>query len=217
MVEKIIFDVSGTVWNDMPQVAHANLQVLQDQGIKNHPETGELICERWWYHNAKGSAVEMFRWCGIEGDDDYLNGLYIDALERAVSELPCELYSGMEDLLARLGNKGIPLSVISSHPEHRLLHDFERLNILGYFERGVIIGNCHNKANDIRKVAQSYNPPGAYIGDTTNDMSAASEAGVLPIAVSYGYHKEEMLRNTNPAFIARSVAELERYLLERIS
>ena len=40
-----------------------------------------------------------------------------------------------------------------------------------------------------------------YIGDMTHDIRAAKKAGVIPIALSRGYHTVEILEAENPYVI----------------
>lgn len=50
------------------------------------------------------------------------------------------------------------------------------------------------------------------IGDTTHDLQMANNAGASAIAVEYGAHPEQMLRQLNPVFSARNVVDLHDWL-----
>lgn len=50
------------------------------------------------------------------------------------------------------------------------------------------------------------------IGDTTHDLQMANNAGASAIAVHYGAHPEQMLRECNPVFSANDVTELHDWL-----
>ncbi len=52
------------------------------------------------------------------------------------------------------------------------------------------------------------------IGDTTHDLMLASNAGTPRVGVSYGAHKHETFEVHKPLFVAHSVAELHRWLVE---
>lgn len=52
------------------------------------------------------------------------------------------------------------------------------------------------------------------IGDTTHDLQLAANAGTASVGVSYGAHPGEALGGLGPRHVARSVEELERWLLQ---
>jgi len=52
------------------------------------------------------------------------------------------------------------------------------------------------------------------IGDTTHDLQMAVNAGCASVGVSYGAHPSQDLDALDPRFIARSAADLHRWLLE---
>lgn len=52
------------------------------------------------------------------------------------------------------------------------------------------------------------------IGDTTHDLQLAANAGAPSVAVSYGAHPADALRGLGPRHIARSVPDLEHWLLQ---
>lgn len=52
------------------------------------------------------------------------------------------------------------------------------------------------------------------IGDTTHDMQLAANAGAASVGVSYGAHPGTALGEFAPRHVARSVADLQRWLLQ---
>jgi phosphoglycolate phosphatase len=52
------------------------------------------------------------------------------------------------------------------------------------------------------------------IGDTTHDLQMALNAGCASVAVSYGAHEQEGFAPLAPRFVAHSVGELHRWLLQ---
>ncbi|MDH3459917.1 MAG: HAD-IA family hydrolase [Burkholderiaceae bacterium] len=59
-------------------------------------------------------------------------------------------------------------------------------------------------------------PPGRtlMIGDTTHDMLLAANAGTARLAVSYGAHGVALLSEHAPCHVARTVADLQSWLLQ---
>ncbi len=52
------------------------------------------------------------------------------------------------------------------------------------------------------------------IGDTTHDLQMAQNAGCASVAVSYGAHEPQAFQELKPRFVAHSVRELHRWLLD---
>lgn len=53
------------------------------------------------------------------------------------------------------------------------------------------------------------------VGDTTHDLQLALNAGCASVGVSYGAHEPAAFDALNPLFVAHSVPELHRWLLEQ--
>lgn len=52
------------------------------------------------------------------------------------------------------------------------------------------------------------------VGDTTHDLQMAVNAGCPAVGVSYGAHEPDEFGSLNPLFIAHSIGDLHRWLLE---
>ncbi|MCH8519144.1 MAG: HAD hydrolase-like protein [Nanoarchaeota archaeon] len=225
----LIFDVSGTLWDDLDQVFYANWGGVKELGFSKFPSTfgkyaNKPLSLEGFKANAKGSCVEMFRSFGVRDDisDTELDTLYKKELAKSCREYPVKLYDGIEQLLGNipktLGSGRI--SIISAHPQDSLNEDLERLKIRDYF--GVVEGGVHSKRNIIREHAKVIeyrdgvinisNPLIAYIGDTKSDMIAANEAGVYALGVSWGYQSPEILREGNPRIVRASPQTLNEFL-----
>lgn len=219
-VEKIIWDVSGTLWSDVDQVIYANIKVLYDKGILTVPscrseiDVGKSLNYDWLSNNMLGSAVAQFRSFGLEGDDSYLEELYKKALKFTSQNYPVYLFEGISDLLMNLSKKEVIQGVISSHPLNHLHEDFSRLGVIKYFR--YIKGSVHDKADSILEVAQESSlnlEKIIYVGDTMSDMQARNMAGVVPIGVDWGYQDRDLIEKGNPREIFSSVKDLSYYLL----
>lgn len=221
-LEHVIFDVSGTLWNDLDQVFNSNYNILLKNGFEtcpgdfNHGYANEPLCVDALKVNAVGSAPEMFRRFGMCGTDEYLEGLYKKELEIYAKEHPVELYDGVYELLDFLADEMITLSVVSSHPYDRIYEDFSRLKILGLFDS--IIGSSHQKTSDIKKISSISTSKNnvIYVGDTFSDMKVANSAGIIPIGVSYGYQQKNQISKGNPENILPCPYTLKKYLESKI-
>jgi phosphoglycolate phosphatase len=52
------------------------------------------------------------------------------------------------------------------------------------------------------------------VGDTTHDLQMAINAGCSAVGVSYGAHEPQAFEDLTPVFVAHSVSQLHRWLLE---
>ncbi|MFQ5620614.1 MAG: HAD family hydrolase [Candidatus Nanoarchaeia archaeon] len=91
-----------------------------------------------------------------------------------------------------------------------------RLNTMGIKVKDIIgADKIQSKQKKILHIKEQY--PDAeifYIGDTKGDMLEAKEAGVKSVAVTWGYHPKERIKEANPDFIADTPEELRKILTE---
>ncbi|MFW6014563.1 MAG: HAD family hydrolase [Candidatus Nanoarchaeia archaeon] len=210
--KRLLFDVSGTLWDDTKQVFLANYNILTRHGYKNLPETDIPITPENLKKYAKfGSCIEAFRYFGIKGTERDLYNCYMESLDEVAHINPPKLYDGIYNLLNSI-NGNAKKVIISAHPQHRLEEDLEKLGLYNKFSK--IIGNCNYKKDTIKKFVNSK--PTYYIGDSVSDIIAAREAGAIPVAVGYGYENPLVLRQHKPAHILATPYTLEEYLKMRI-
>ena len=70
-----------------------------------------------------------------------------------------------------------------------------------------------SKIRKIQKTMRRYpSLPAYYVGDTKGDMIEGRSAGAKTVAVSWGWHPEEKLREGRPDFMIRSPIELATLL-----
>ena len=107
--EGLIFDVSGTLWDDLDQVFYANWGAVEELGFSRFPSefgryANQTLSLEGFKANAKGSCVEMFRSFAKLDDitDEELNTLYKQQLAISCREHPVSLYNGIEKLLQNI-------------------------------------------------------------------------------------------------------------------
>ena len=129
-------------------------------------------------------------------------------------------FSGVENLLTRLKQKGYSICIASSNPTKTIQAICEQCNL--------VVDHCigmedveHGKpAPDmILTAASRLGLPISdciMVGDTTFDIQAAKAANCLSVGVLTGSQSLEVLRIANPDYILSSITEVES-LLEKIS
>ncbi len=212
--DKIIFDVSGTLWDDSEQVFVANYNVLSGEGYTKFPDTDIPLSVEGLKARAKGSCVEMYRYFRMDGSDKELIEKYKLALDEVVPQHPVKLYDGVVDLINSIDGKAHKF-IISAHPQHRLDEDLDAVGIYDAFQE--ILGDCYYKAAVIRdKVKNSSCSAVPYIGDTASDIIFSKRAGALSLAVTYGYGRLEDIIKQEPHRHFPCPYSLKNYLVERI-
>lgn len=202
MIDEIIFDLDGTLWDCRPQIAKA------------------------W-----NTAIRKYSDCGVTVTEDTFNqllGLTNDVIlakifpmftedERAKMEIHCcqelhelllkesgMLYCGVPQMLEKLSaNHRL---FIVSNSQQGYIETFLKVTNLGkYFTGFLCYGDTKKpKGENIRRVIEQYdlrNP--AYIGDMKADGEAAAYANIPIIYVTYGFGEIQ-----NADYVADTVEDI---------
>jgi phosphoglycolate phosphatase len=188
MIDSIIFDMDGTLWDSTTEVAEAFNIVLKEK----YPEvTDEVTAERLkglfgllldviavklFQSVPEEHAIEVMREC-CDYECDYL------------AKRGATLFEGLEDTLKEL-HKKYKLFIVSNCQEGYIQCFFQAYPQLEtYFTDYEYPGRSgKSKAENIRMVVernQLTHP--IYVGDTQGDANAAKEAGVPFIYARYGF------------------------------
>lgn len=128
------------------------------------------------------------------------------------------VFAGMPEVLAALKSEKYKLFIVSSNSKRNINLFLSEHGLGGYFVRvyanaGWFLG----KRTTLRKVAKQNNldPSNTvYVGDEVRDMLGARFAGMVPVAVNWGFGSEDQLLRTNPTILARSPMELQKSLID---
>lgn len=201
MIDSIIFDVDGTLWDSTGVVEKAWNQALSDKGFTQRVTKDDLkglfglpmddIIERILPAVPLEKRLEFKPFC-FSYEHDYL--------EKEAGAL----YDGFEETLEYLSKK-YPLFIVSNCQGGYIELFFRKTGFEKYFKGHLCPGDTNLlKADNILKIKADYglvNP--VYVGDTHMDEEACQKAGVRFAFASYGFG-----HCVNPDYVINSPSEL---------
>ncbi len=188
MIDSIIFDMDGTLWDSTPEVAIAYNKVVKER----YPEITETVT----VEKLKGLfglpldviGVKLFQ----SIPEDMARKAIVECCdyeEIYLAEHGAHLYEGLEETLKEL-SKNYKLYIVSNCQDGYIQCFFKAYP---HLEQYFLDFECHGstgllKADNIRLITDRHslkNP--VYVGDTWGDANASKEAGVPFVYARYGF------------------------------
>ncbi|MBI3711746.1 MAG: HAD-IIIA family hydrolase [Burkholderiales bacterium] len=132
-------------------------------------------------------------------------------------ELP--LFAGVREMLDDLAQQGYFLAVATGKSRVGLNRALDSAKLLSLFDATRCADETFSKPHPAmlqelcRELGQDMQRT-LMIGDTSHDLQMAGNAGASAVAVEYGAHEPDFLRQFSPLFMAKSVPELHQWLNE---
>ena len=118
-----------------------------------------------------------------------------------------KLSSGVKEMLVKL-SKHNKIIIVTSNITG-VVEESLKLKNIDCFEEVMGADKETSKVKKIEAVKSKYkNNEYFYIGDTKGDIIEGKKAGIKTIAVTWGWHNEDKLKEENPDFIVHSPQEL---------
>ena len=129
------------------------------------------------------------------------------------------LFQGILPLLEDLRARGHWLAVATGKSRMGLNHAFQDAQLRGMFDGSRTADETAGKPSPLmlQELMAEFGVESErvlMIGDTTHDLQMAANAGCASVGVSYGAHAPDQFGALGPLFVANSVAELRRWLLD---
>jgi phosphoglycolate phosphatase len=188
MIDGIIFDLDGTLWDSTPEVAIAYSKVVKEK----YPEITDTITAE----KLKGLfglpldviGVKLF----LSVSEELAKKAIVECCDYEniyLAEHGARLYEGLEETLKELTKK-YKLYIVSNCQDGYIQCFFKaNPHLEQYFEDF----ECHGrtglpKADNIRLIAERNGLKAPiYVGDTLGDAKASKEAGVPFVYAHYGF------------------------------
>lgn len=210
MKHGLIFDLDGTLVDSLQGLATSLNHALTLSGMPTH----DHAAVRGFIGN--GVRILIQRSLPADADEALLNT--VEQAFKAHYDLTWKdgtlIYDGVVDLLESLQSRGHPLSVLSNKPHPFTVamvgHLFPSIRFAAVLGQRAGIPHKPDPAGAL-EIAKAFNltvQNCTVIGDSTMDLETARNAGMLAIAVTWGFHDRERLVAAGAGKIADCPSDL---------
>lgn len=215
MMKTAIFDLDGTLANTLYDLADATNYGLAKMGYPIHNY------DRYRYFVGNGVQKLCFRALPEDKKDETekLHG-YFDEYYSAHYLDKTVLYSGISELVGRLCENGVRLSIATNKPQVFAVPIAETLFPgIGFAK---VLGGCDERAKKpdpaiINEILDAVGRDGNtvyMIGDSDVDINTAKNAEVISIGCTWGFRGREELVEAGADYIAETAEEVGRIILD---
>ncbi len=190
--QALIFDLDGTLIDSAPDVCASINRVLatRERQALSIEEATDMI---GW--GGKVLVEKALAHTGAPGSEEDIDDALKDFLDTYAAH-PVDnttLYPGVIEMLEQFKADGIALGLCTNKPRPATVPVLEGLGLDGYFSAMACGDDVEHRKPDGRHVLHVIEALGidkdatAMVGDSENDISAAIDAGIKSVAVTFGY------------------------------
>ena len=215
----VIFDFDGTLVDSRKLIIESNRVVFGQFGLSppSEDESFSLV----------GMSLELvlLKLAGPDAPVEEMVSAYREVLpllraDAAYAEVP---FDGANELLAALAERrDVRLGIATGHASHAIVPALERFGWQGHFFTVQTADKAPSKPHP-GMILQALSEAGVkaedaiMIGDTAFDIEMARGAYVRGVAVSWGYHRPDRLRDAGAWRVVNGMSELRDCVFEAIS
>jgi phosphoglycolate phosphatase len=218
-VKLVIFDFDGTLVDSRKLIIESNRVVFGQFGFALPSEDESL--------SLVGMSLELvlLQLVGPDAPVEKMVATYQHVLpllraDATFAEVP---FGGAADLLTALAERNdVRLGIATAHVFHTIAPALERFGWQSHFCTVQTSDKAPSKPHPgmvLQALSEaSVKPEDAImVGDTAFDIEMARAAGVCGVAVSWGYHHPDRLRDAGASRVVNDMSELRDYLFESIA
>ncbi|MBE5959101.1 MAG: HAD family hydrolase [Lachnospiraceae bacterium] len=212
MYKNVMFDLDGTMTDSGRAIISSVEYALSHFGIANQPkEKLQTFIGPTLYDSFKREYNMS------DEDCEKAIGLYRYIYEKE-RMYDVEIYEGIPELIRQLKKKDCKVFLVTTKPIFFAERILEKIGLAEYFDDMAgsdLSDHSSDKKRLIEKIVEANNLEKSecvMIGDTKYDIIGAVDAGVDSIAVTYGYGKNEELKEAGATYIVDSAKEIEKIL-----
>ena len=215
----VIFDFDGTLVDSRKLITESNRVVFGQFGfaVPSEEESFSLV----------GMSLELvlLKLAGPDAPVEKMVSAYREVLpllraDAAYAEVP---FDSANELLAALAERrDVRLGIATGHASHAIVPVLERFGWQGHFCTVQTADKAPSKPHP-GMILQALSEAGVraedaiMIGDTAFDIEMARGAYVRGVAVSWGYHRPDRLRDAGAWRVVNGMSELRDCVFEAIS
>lgn len=218
MKKVILFDLDGTLMNTKEGITKCAAYALKHYGIYVEdldsldffigPPLHKSFEEFYGFDEKKATeAASVYR-------ERY----------RDIGVYECEPYTGIEEVLNYLFEKGYQLAVATSKPEIFAKQIMEKFKFSKYFVTivGSLLDNSRSSKKEVIEEAFAQLGVGTVyqksevlmVGDRKHDIIGAKQTGIETLGVKYGFARENELQEAGADYIAEQPQDIIRIIRE---
>ena len=188
-IKAVIFDLDGTLFDSIEDIADANNKMLQEFGYPIH----SLKDYVGWIGNGARTLVEASL-PPEKRNSDTLNYLkvYEDYYRKKIN-VKSKLYPNIDRMLDFITDNNIPMAINTNKPqlltELVVEHYFKKWSFKSVIGHSNHFPHKPNPKGALHFAKQINCPPKniLFVGDSLVDIQTAEAAGMVPLGVSWGY------------------------------
>lgn len=209
----IVFDWDGTLMDSERHIVSCLRAASKDMGFELHNDDklksiiglGLRESLQALFPNESDEAY-------VEYTNRYREHFYAETVN------PATLFDGAEQLVKDLHQQGYLLGVATGKGRNGLDHILMETGLVDYFHLTRCADETQSKPHpqmlyEIMQRLDIEPIDTLMIGDTEYDMNMAVNAGVHPVAVTYGVHERHKLLQYDPLACFDSINDLRKWLL----
>jgi len=206
----IIFDLDGTLIDSLEDIAEVANQCLEEAGMMMHPVSDY----RFFVGDGLATLIRRITPADTSKQvEKRLSARFKTLYKLNWNNKTC-LYPGVITLLKLLSKSGIKMAILSNKPDA-----FTKLCVKEYlaeFNFDLVIGQRENiplkphpqAALEIVDAIGVSPKTSLFMGDTAVDIKTGKAAGMKTIGVTWGFRREEELREAGADIIITNPEEL---------
>lgn len=209
--DTVIFDFDGTLFDTSEGIIAHLVRTIAEM---NYPPLTEETLRKFIGPSLR---VSFKKYCGMN-DEEALKAIEVYRREYdAEGYKKSVMYAGTEKLLSDLRAAGIKTVVASAKPQYILDPTVDYFGVRSLFDKIVGSEEEGRPSNDKKSIVAKgmIGEKCVMVGDSSYDVQAGADNGLDTVAVTYGFGFDSVAdaKSFNPAFIAESVEELRKILL----
>ena len=208
MIKNVIFDFDGTLV-DSSYAVEKLFQYFKQKYKKTYMDREQFrkINALPLMQKIKKMGVPLYKLPAISLEAKRVYFSYIGKIK---------IIKGIADLLVKLGQSGLDLSILSSNSVRNINH-FLNINKINCFSDIYSAPNMLKKNEDIIKLLKKKKLAKEnilYIGDELHDIVACKRIPVKVAAVTWGLDSIDILKSGKPDCICSTPMEIYEYIYE---